>query len=78
MAELYEMSAKTAGFNYTISPVIFVATTAVAVNSTTNRPPFDFGISFNTVTPDRILTVDFSHRRIRLRITRKLEPVSSH
>jgi hypothetical protein len=60
MAELFGMSAKLAGFNYTITPINYVATAAVTVNSTTNRSPFDMAISFNTVTPDRLLTVDFS------------------
>jgi hypothetical protein len=60
MADLFAMSAHTAGFNYTITPINYVATAAVAVNSTTNQSPFDFGISFNTITPDRILSVDFS------------------
>ena len=60
MAELFAMSAKTAGFNYSITPINYVATVAVTVNSTTNQSPFDMAISFNTVTPDRLLTVDFS------------------
>ncbi len=60
MADLFVMIAKTAGFNYTITPINYVATIAVTVNSTTNQSPFDIGISFNTVTPERLATVDFS------------------
>jgi hypothetical protein len=60
MAELFAMSAKTAGFNFSITPINYVATVAVTVNKTTNQSPFDMAISFNTVTPDRLLTVDFS------------------
>ena len=38
MADLFSMVAKTAGFNYTITPINYVATQAVTVNRTTNRP----------------------------------------
>ena len=60
MADLFVMSAQTAGFNYTITPINYVATTAVTVNSTTGQSPFDIAISFNTITPDRLAAVDFS------------------
>ena len=60
MADLFVMCANTAGFNYTITPINYVATTAVTVNASTNESPFDIGISFNTITPDRLTTVDFS------------------
>ena len=60
MADLFSMIAKTADFNYTITPINYVATLAVTVNGTTNTSPFDIAISFNTITADRMQIVDFS------------------